>query len=84
MVKTFVFKLKPTRVQADGLERYLRVTRGVYNAALEQRIAAWSHGKHRSWIDQSREIADLRTAGFLEGRAAPHQGPQSTQVGSGS
>jgi putative transposase len=67
MVRTFVFKLKPTAAQGAALERYLRTTRDVYNAALEQRIAAWHGGEHRSWIDQSREIKDLREAGLLDG-----------------
>ena len=66
MVRTFVFKLKPTAAQAIGLERCLRTTRDVYNAALEQRIAAWRNGEHRSWVDQSREIKDLREAGLLD------------------
>lgn len=67
MRRAFVFKLKPTAAQAAGLQRYLDVTRSVYNAALEQRIAAWALGEHRSWIDQSREIRELREAGLLEG-----------------
>lgn len=67
MRQTFVFKLKPTASQAAGLQRYLDVAREVYNAALEQRIAAWARGEHRSWVDQSREIKDLRESGLLGG-----------------
>ena len=67
MVRTFVFKLKPTAAQAEALERYLDVTRDVYNAALEQRIAAWRVGEHHSWVDQSREIKELREAGLIDG-----------------
>jgi putative transposase len=67
MQRTIVYKLKPTARQAGELERYLRVTRAVYNAALEQRIAAWDRGEHRSWVDQSRELAEVRQAGLLEG-----------------
>jgi putative transposase len=67
MRRTFVFKLKPTAVQTEGLDRYLRVTRTVYNAALEQRISAWERGERRTWIEQTKEIKHLREAGLLEG-----------------
>ena len=68
MVRTFVFKLRPTAAQGVGLERYLRVTRELYNAALEQRIVAYrAGGVSRSWVAQSRELRELRAAGLLEG-----------------
>jgi putative transposase len=66
--RTFVFKLEPTAAQAAGLERYLEVTRRLYNAALEQRIAVYRGcGESRGWRAQSREIRDVREAGMLEG-----------------
>jgi len=66
--RTIVCKLKPTAEQAQGLERYLRVTRELYNAALEQRIRVYrAGGGARSWTAQSREIKELREAGLLEG-----------------
>ena len=66
--RTIVYKLKPTVSQRDGLERYLRVTRELYNAALEQRIRVYrAGGGGRSWVAQSRELRELRAAGLLEG-----------------
>ena len=68
MNKTFVFKLKPTATQEAGLQTYLDVTREVYNAALEQRMHAWRHGRvGRTWVEQQREVKDLRAAGLLRG-----------------
>lgn len=68
MQRTVVYKLKPTAAQAQGLERYLAVTRDLYNAALEQRIGAYrATGRGRSWVAQSRELRELREAGLLEG-----------------
>lgn len=67
MKRTFVYKLKPNATQETGLQRYLDVTRTVYNAALEQRIAAHRMGGRRSWPDQCQEIKELRVAGLLEG-----------------
>ena len=66
MVRTHVYKLKPTAKQVSGLENYLRITRLVYNSALEQRIEAWKRGKSVSWIDQAAEIKDVRSEGFLD------------------
>ncbi len=66
--RTVVYKLRPTAEQAVGLERYLRVTRQIYNAALEQRIGAHrAGGGSRSWVAQSRELRELREAELLEG-----------------
>src|SRR5207244_3495964 len=39
--RCYVYRLRPTAPQVVALERYLRVTRAVYNAALEQRIQAY-------------------------------------------
>lgn len=50
MQRTVVYKLKPTTAQMEGLERYLSITRELYNAALEQRIASYrTTGRGRSW-----------------------------------
>lgn len=68
MQRTFVYKLKPTASQAVGLQRYLDVTRGLYNAALEQRIGVYRRsGETRGWRTQSQEIKGCREAGLLEG-----------------
>ena len=66
--RTFVYKLRPTRAQSQALERYLDVTRTVYNAGLEQRRAAYRlTGASPNWYAQQRELKDLRAAGLLEG-----------------
>ena len=66
--RCYVYKLKPTAEQGAGFQRYLDVTREVYNAALEQRIRAYRlTGSSPRWFAQKREIKQLRGAGLLEG-----------------
>lgn len=68
MRRTYVYKLKPTAVQDQALNRYLNVTRNLYNAALEQRITVYRRrGETRGWRRQSREIKNCREAGLLQG-----------------
>lgn len=67
MHKTLVFKLKPTTAQEAALDRYLDVTREVFNAALEQRIIAWRQGTSLGWVKQARDLKHLRSAGLLDG-----------------
>jgi putative transposase len=66
--RVYVYKLKPTVAQAVGLQRYLDVTREVYNAALEQRITAYRYpGPGPGWYAQKREIKELRADGLIDG-----------------
>jgi putative transposase len=66
--RTYVYKLRPTCAQRDALDRYLDVTRNVYNAALEQRRTAYRFtGRSLNWYDQKREIKELRAVGLLDG-----------------
>jgi putative transposase len=68
MRRCYVYKLTPTAQQRAALERYLDVTRKVYNAALEQRIAAYrTEGHSPGWYRQKREIKELRAAGLTDG-----------------
>jgi len=68
MRRCYVYKLKATAAQAEGLQRYLDVTREAYNAALEQRIGAYrATGRSPGWYQQKREIKQLRVAGLLQG-----------------
>ena len=63
MRRAFVYRLYPTRRQAEALGAQLEATRQLYNAALEQRRAAWSlRRKSVSFLEQSRELPDLRRA----------------------
>lgn len=68
MRRTLVYKLKPTEAHSAALDRYLEVTRRLYNAALEQRIAVYRGcGETRGWRSQTRDIREVREAGMLEG-----------------
>ncbi len=53
MRRTYVYKLEPTAVQDQALNRYLNVTRNLYNAALEQRNTVYrGRGETRINIGQ--------------------------------
>lgn len=60
MNRTFVYKLKPTKAQEAGLERYLDATRWLYNCALEHRIAAYRAGHRVREFDQNLEMPAIR------------------------
>ncbi|MGH7015435.1 MAG: RNA-guided endonuclease InsQ/TnpB family protein, partial [Stellaceae bacterium] len=55
------YRLYPSRRQEAALLDMLASHQRLYNAALEQRIAAWRLGRHRvSYVDQCRDLTDLR------------------------
>lgn len=57
------FRMYPTPKQEEALERLFELHRHLYNALLEQRIAAWKRqGKSLSFALQCREITELRAA----------------------
>ena len=59
--RTFKYRLYPTRRQERLLLDQLRFTRELYNAALEQRIAAYRlTGRAPSHLEQSKEFTALR------------------------
>jgi transposase len=59
--RTFKYRLYPTRRQDRLLVEQLRFTRELYNAALEQRIAAYELTcRSTSQLEQSRELTHLR------------------------
>lgn len=61
--KTFKYKLKPTPEQERTFEQWLHLCRQLYNAALEQRIAAWKRTRTRvSYNQQAQELKDIRAA----------------------
>ena len=61
--RAFVYRLYPTRRQAEALEGQLTATRHLYNAALEQRRTIWqSRRESISVYRQLRELPDLRRA----------------------
>ena len=57
MKRTFVYKLRPTRVQAQALETTLETCRRLYNDALAERKAAWeARGHSISFAAQSASL----------------------------
>jgi transposase len=56
-----VYRLYPSRSQEEALLDMLGLHQRLYNAALEQRIAAWRlQRKSLSGYDQMRDLTDLR------------------------
>ena len=61
MTRTFKYRLLPTREQERKLWEILRLTREIYNAALEERRDAWKRQrKSISLYDQMAQLADVR------------------------
>ena len=59
--RTFKYRLYPTTDQAGVLDRWLWLCRRLYNACLEQRIAAYKmQRKSLSKFEQKRELVDLK------------------------
>lgn len=58
--RTYKYRIYPTRRQIAALEEHLRFACDLYNAALEQRIWAWSQGSRVSFFDQAKDLTDLR------------------------
>lgn len=64
-IRTYVFRLRPTRAQHAALETVLTDQRRLYNAALEERIGAWRNGKVSiGFNDQTKSLTQIR--GFDE------------------
>lgn len=63
MRRTYKFLLRPTAHQRVALEACLEDTRQLYNAALEERRAAWRMGRHRiTFYSQDAQLKDIRAA----------------------
>jgi len=63
VARKVAYRLYPSRSQEAALLDMLGLHQRLYNAALEQRIAAWRlRGKSLSAYDQMRDLTDLRTA----------------------
>jgi putative transposase len=64
IVRTFRFKLEPTKAQHNRLREALEHSRQLYNAALEERIDCYRKtGRGRSFIDQCAALTELRRDG---------------------
>lgn len=61
LIRTFRFRLKPTRAQHTRLRDALEHCRLLYNAALEERIDCYRKtGKGRTYVDQTLALTELR------------------------
>jgi len=62
MLRNYEFKIYPSKKQKAILLRCLDLTRTLYNAALEQRISAYSkfRKKSLSYFDQSKELPNIK------------------------
>lgn len=61
MIRSFRYPLRPNKAQEAILDTYLWRCRQVYNAALEQRLAAYrKQGRTLSRYDQQKDLALLR------------------------
>jgi putative transposase len=59
--RAYKYRIYPTVRQEQLLAAQLSFTRGLYNAALEQRIASYKRrGRSVSYLEQSREFTGLR------------------------
>lgn len=62
MIRTYRFKLKPTRAQHNALRAALEHCRHLYNAALEERIDCYRKtGKSRTYCDQTKGLTEYRS-----------------------
>lgn len=60
-IRVFRFRLFPTKPQEATMLETLRLTRTLYNAGLEQRIAAYrKQGKMVTAYDQQKELTALK------------------------
>lgn len=64
LIRSFRFRLKPTRAQHNRLRAALEHSRHLYNAALEERIDCYRKtGRGRTYYDQCAALTELRNAG---------------------
>jgi len=63
MIRTFQYRLQPTRRQAAEMKRILGGCLSLYNAALEQWKDAYRmQGKSLNYYDQARDLTELRAS----------------------
>ena len=65
MRKAFLYRLYPTKRQADALDYQLTEARHLYNAALQERRDAWRHGVSLNYYNQANQLKEIRAAGDL-------------------
>lgn len=61
MIKTFRYRIYPTKRQEQILNQQLTICCELYNAALQERRDAWARQSKRiSWFDQNLQLAAIR------------------------
>ena len=61
VLRSYRYRLRPTRAQARTLDRWLGLTRELYNAALQERRDAWAKQRVRvSLYDQMKALPGVR------------------------
>lgn len=64
LIRSFRFKLKPTRAQHDRLRAAVEHCRQLYNSGLEERIGCYRKtGKGRTYFDQCKALTEYRADG---------------------
>ena len=61
MIKSYKYRLNPTKEQAEFFEKSFGCVRFVYNWALNQRIEAYQKdGTRISWVDSCKRLTELK------------------------
>lgn len=61
IIKTYKFKLKPTKVQSQRMDSWIGVCRMIYNMALEIKIAGWNKKQQSiSKNELQKQITEIR------------------------
>lgn len=61
IIRTYRFRLKPTRKQAHLLESALMISCEIYNAAMQERRDAWKRErKSVGYFDQTKQLTEIR------------------------
>lgn len=62
VIKSFKYRIYPTKRQAETLAAHLAICCELYNAALQERREAWKlERKSISWFDQNLQLATIRS-----------------------
>jgi len=62
IIKTYKFRLYPSKAQIKSLEQTLDICRELYNAALQERRDAWKLNRVSvGFFDQSRQLPEIKT-----------------------
>lgn len=67
---TYQYRLYPFGDQAETFERWVNSCRKLYNVALEQRKLVWQMGRRVGYLEQQKELTEVR-ATFPEYEEVP-------------